>query len=274
MKIKNTVLALFALALLASCSSKKKINSEALVGYSWKLIELNGSQISYAENQRPVEFTLLDNENKTNGFAGCNNFMGTYTLKGDTLTFSPLATTRKACLDIKINESEVLKAFAEVQTITLKNNKLSFLNSKKEIIAVFVKTEKNKAEAATEKGIEKTTEIVEKYWKLKTLNGKTVVMDKNQQKESYFTLKAKDSRIVGFAGCNSFNGTYTLKGNGKISFSKMLTTLKACPGLKINEADFLKVFQAATSYALKDDQLVLKNEKQEILASFEAVYFN
>lgn len=267
------VLALFSFVVLASCNTKKKLTPEMLMNHSWELTTLNGTAISYAENERPVQFNLTEKDNKVSGFAGCNNFMGTYTLKGDTLTFAPLATTRKACPDADINEADVLKAFSEVATVSLENGKLSFLNAKKEVVAVFAKIEKKKAEEAATLTDAKTPEIVEKYWKLKTLNGEAVTMAENQQKENYFMLKAKDTQVRGFAGCNTFNGTYTLENKNQISFEKMATTMKACPDLEINESEFLSVFGAATSYTLNDDQLVLKNEKQDALASFEAVYF-
>ncbi len=39
------------------------------------------------------------------GFAGCNNFRGTYTLEGDSLRFGPIITTRRACGIMSLEQS-------------------------------------------------------------------------------------------------------------------------------------------------------------------------
>lgn len=133
-----------------------------------------------------------------------------------------------------------------------------------------VKTEENseqKQEMVSDNG------IVEKYWKLKTLEGKDIEMAENQEKEIYFMLKTDENRVVGFSGCNTFNGTYTLEKGNRIRFTQMLSTLKACPDVDINESEFLKVFELADNYTINGDILNLNVGKRAPLAVFEAVYF-
>lgn len=133
-----------------------------------------------------------------------------------------------------------------------------------------VKTEENseqKQEMISDNG------IVEKYWKLKTLEGKDIEMAENQEKEIYFMLKTDENRVVGFSGCNTFNGTYTLEKGNRIRFTQMLSTLKACPDVDINESEFLKVFGLADNYTINGDILNLNVGRRAPLAVFEAVYF-
>jgi len=54
---------------------------------------------------RPVTLSFTA-EGKVSGFAGCNNFMGSYTLEGDTLKMGPLASTRMACLSPEAQAQE------------------------------------------------------------------------------------------------------------------------------------------------------------------------
>lgn len=117
--------------------------------------------------------------------------------------------------------------------------------------------------------------ITEKYWKLKTLNGREVTMVETQTRETYFILKSEDNRLKGFAGCNTFGGTFTTleKGNS-IRFTSVLSTLMACPDVVVNETEFLKVFNLADHYTIKDDVLSLNIGKRAPLAVFEAVYMN
>ncbi|WP_299382311.1 META domain-containing protein [uncultured Lacinutrix sp.] len=116
--------------------------------------------------------------------------------------------------------------------------------------------------------------ITEKYWKLKTLNGREVTMVENQTRETYFILKSEDNRLKGFAGCNTFGGTFTLEKGNSIRFTNVLSTLMACPDVVVNETEFLKVFNLADHYTIKDDVLSLNIGKRAPLAVFEAVYMN
>jgi heat shock protein HslJ len=115
--------------------------------------------------------------------------------------------------------------------------------------------------------------ITEKYWKLKTLQGKNIEMVANQEKEIYFILKIAENSVVGFSGCNTFGGTYTLEKENRIRFTQMLSTLKVCPDVAINESEFLKVFELADNFTINGDILNLNVGKRAPLAVFEAIYF-
>lgn len=117
-------------------------------------------------------------------------------------------------------------------------------------------------------------EITEKYWKLKTLEGKDVTMADNQEREQFFTLKTNENIVTGFAGCNSITGTYKLEEGNRIRFSNVGTTLKICPDVDVNESDFLEVFNLADNYTIKDDVLSLNVGRRAPLAVFEAVYMD
>ncbi|QHI39291.1 hypothetical protein IMCC3317_47010 [Kordia antarctica] len=271
MKTKITILTIIALTIM-SCSGGKKSNTESsdsnkgntseIVNTKWIITTLEGKDISNREqNGQIIYFTLNSDGNRVNGYSGCNTFMGTYKLEdGNRISFSQMASTRMICPDAKINESEILNIFNTADNFTLRNGELSLNIAKRAPLATFKKAEMN------------NDQIVEKYWKLKTLDGKDVSMAENQEREIYFTLKSGDNSVVGFAGCNALNGKYTLEKGNRIRFSGMLTTLKACPDVNVNEAEFLKVFELADNYTIKDDVLSLNVGRRAPLAIFEAVY--
>lgn len=65
-----------------------------LAGTGWVLEELGGVTLV------DVEPTLtFGGDGTVTGSSGCNTFSGTYALDGPTLTFGPLATTKKGCAD-------------------------------------------------------------------------------------------------------------------------------------------------------------------------------
>ena len=115
-------------------------------------------------------------------------------------------------------------------------------------------------------------EITEKYWKLKTLNGKDVTMAENQEREIFFTLKKDENRVNGFAGCNNMTGEFTLEEGNRIRFKGMAVTMKACPDVAVNEAEFLEIFELTDNYTINNDVLSLNVGRRAPLAIFEAVY--
>lgn len=115
--------------------------------------------------------------------------------------------------------------------------------------------------------------ITEKYWKLIELNGKKFILSPNQR-EPHFILKKENVRVIGFAGCNSFNGTYELSaGNNRLRFSKMVSTMRACMDAHY-EKDYLRVLNIVDNYTLRGDTLALNKARMATLAKFVVVYLN
>ena len=114
--------------------------------------------------------------------------------------------------------------------------------------------------------------ITEKYWKLKSIEGKEVVFKENQEREIFITLRMNDKTVTGFAGCNTLSGEYTLEGNNRISFKNIAVTMKICPNVGNDERKLLKVLELAKNYSLTNDVLTLSSDKKVSLAVFEAVY--
>lgn len=283
MKIKIATIALIAFTIMG-CNTGKKTNSNletpenntdtadskstnqemSIENTKWIITTLDGRDMSDREkNGQIIYFTLNSEDNSVNGFSGCNSFMGTYTLEeGNRISFSQLGSTRMACPDAKINESQILSIFENADNFTISDGKLALNKAKRAPLAEFKKGEMD------------IEPIVGKYWKLKTLEGQHITMADNQEREIYFTLKSQDNRVTGFAGCNTINGEYTLEEGNRIRFKGMLTTLKACPDVDVDESAFLKVFELADNYTIVDDLLSLNVGRRAPLAVFEAVYFD
>lgn len=92
--------------------------------------------------------------------------------------------------------------------------------------------------------------ITDKYWKLISLNGQSVKMVENQEREIYFILKSENNTFAGFAGCNNITGSYTIAKGNIIRFQNMGATLKMCPDVELNEMDFQEVFEVADNYTI------------------------
>ena len=112
--------------------------------------------------------------------------------------------------------------------------------------------------------------LVEKYWRLTELLGEPVTTPEGA-KEAHMILKKEDNRVTGTSGCNTFNGSFTLKPFNRITFSRSISTMMMCPNME-TETKLYKVLETADSYTIKDDVLVLIRGRMAPLARFEAVY--
>src|SRR5690554_3973304 len=225
----------------------------------WVLETLKGETIVHPDDPREIGFRL--EAGKVSGFAGCNNFMGSYTItEGNKMEFSSMAATKMACFTTTFDEQIFIRAFDKIDAYSFNNDKLELL-SNGEVVATFNKSEKELAP------------VVEKYWKLKTLEGKEVGFASDQDQEVHFILKDHNKTVVGYAGCNSFSGDYNLSNNNTIEVSKLRSTLRVCPDASFKEDAFLKVFSTPTTYQVDGDALTLYKDQKPV-ATFEAIYFD
>jgi len=118
-----------------------KVN-ENLVGKKWKLFGLKGIILSAETYGTGTEAFIIFqvNGNRINGNSGCNNFTGTYKIEsGNKLHFSDMASTRKMCLDMTV-EDLMNELFRNVDNYTLQHDTLS-LNQGETILAQFMASE-------------------------------------------------------------------------------------------------------------------------------------
>ncbi len=102
-----------------------------LLNKYWKLVELNGKDISVnAESGNTEPFLSLNKgDNRVFGNTGCNNLMGSFKVASDygnegKIKFSQMATTRMACRDVNY-EKDFLKALESCDNYSILNDTLS-----------------------------------------------------------------------------------------------------------------------------------------------------
>jgi heat shock protein HslJ len=111
--------------------------------------------------------------------------------------------------------------------------------------------------------------LVEKYWKLTELFGEPVITPEGG-KEAHMILKAEGNLVNGNSGCNTFNGSYTLKPGNRIRFSQMVSTMMMCLNME-TEKKMSEVLEMTDNYVLNGDTLILNKARMAPLARFEAV---
>ncbi len=105
---------------------------------TWRLVEIQGKQISRLSNsKKPIQIRLNSNENRVNGFGGCNNFWGSFNLQeGNRVSFSKMASTLMTCPDLQL-ETELYRVLDRTDNYAIKDNILSLNKAKMAPLAKF-----------------------------------------------------------------------------------------------------------------------------------------
>jgi heat shock protein HslJ len=80
---------------------------------------------------------------------------------------------------------------------------------------------------------------------------------------------AADNRASGSTGCNSFSGTYQVRGDN-ISFSRLVSTRRACLDQKANEQEqrFLSTLGGANRFRLASNRLTIYSDRGRSVLNF------
>lgn len=96
-----------------------------MIGKEWKLQNLFSRDVD-----SDVPLTLKFNADDTvQGFGGCNNFTGTYAMAGDSLTFGPMASTRKSCGAALDEQEYTYQTFlATIEKVKIEDGELQLIS--------------------------------------------------------------------------------------------------------------------------------------------------
>lgn len=116
-----------------------EMSKKPVVNKYWTLTQMNGKPVQMAANQEKAQGFMLSSNGKITGFAGCNNFFGTYNLseKDGINVADNIGMTMKACLDVKIDEQGFTNLFRKAKRYEVKGKTLTLKDSKGQQLALF-----------------------------------------------------------------------------------------------------------------------------------------
>jgi heat shock protein HslJ len=111
----------------------------ALVGTQWTLTALGSGDTAFSAAPDHPALLLFAADGTVSGSTGCNTFHGTYTLSGDSLSFGPLATTRKACeQEVMTQEQAFVQAMEQVTGFSIEGSQLTLVDAGDSALLIFV----------------------------------------------------------------------------------------------------------------------------------------
>ena len=113
-----------------------------LPGTEWRLVSLGPSG---AETDVVAGTTVTANfgeDGRVGGSTGCNSYGGTYEVRGETISFGRLVSTRRACLDQNANEQErrFLAALEAANRFRLSADRLTIFSDRGRTALNFMRT--------------------------------------------------------------------------------------------------------------------------------------
>jgi heat shock protein HslJ len=108
--------------LLAACGG----SSSPLTGVTWKLVSYGTADESLAAVPDVETSLVFGEDGNAAGTMGCNQFNGAYEIRGDQITFGPMASTLMACEEPLMNqETAVLAILSDAATFKISGDTLT-----------------------------------------------------------------------------------------------------------------------------------------------------
>ncbi len=100
----------------------------------WMLVAIAGDTTWGHLPDRIPSINFDSEKNRVSGFGGCNRFGGSYTQTGDSIHFSPLASTQMYCHESQPTESALLEALQRADKIVISKNQLRLFDGSVELL--------------------------------------------------------------------------------------------------------------------------------------------
>jgi heat shock protein HslJ len=253
MKKYYLVLGLSAvLVFLSSCAASQPGSGGDLTGQVWALSELKGKSLVTGTNIS----ALFTSTNKVSGSAGCNQYSGSYSVSGSSITFSSIASTMMACdTPIMAQETSYLNALGEAKTYAVKGSQLSLFDTSGSTLALYNA---------------QTQDLSGTSWNVISYNNGKQAVTSVIIGTSLTADFGSNGSLSGNSGCNSYSGAYKLNGS-QITVGPLASTKKFCndpAGVMDQESQYLAALQSAASYMVEGNTLELRTQDGALAAQF------
>ena len=249
----------FQYTLVEVVSKTPAATTATLEGTTWQLVAYLDDAGNLTLPYREAPATLLMADGQAGGNTGCNNYFGSYTVDGDSLTFGPMGATMMACPEPQSNQEQAyLAGLGNVASYVIVGNQLHFLNADGGIIMAF--------EPQVSAGLTGTV------WSAMMVNNGQEAVTGLIADTQITAVFGEDGTLSGTAGCNNYSTTYEVDGDS-ITIAMGASTMMFCgepEGVMDQEAQYLAALETAAIYTLAGDTLELRTADGALAVSYVA----
>ena len=252
MRMRPIAAVIALVAVVAACSpAAPQANGGQLEGTDWVLRSYDlGGTLTIVPDSQYVDAEFFSN--RISGFSGCNDYHARYRAGGRTLFISKASVTLMACPDESMTlEQTYLKLLDSSRFFGIRRNTLTIYSSLGSPVLVFDAAPRNPLRGE---------------WTVDSFatNANTVSA---VLPETDIDVVFGIANVGGFAGCNSFSGTYGTNGD-IVRISPLATTRLACDQpIMDQETAFLKALQGAARIDVRANSVNLTDLGGSILVA-------
>jgi copper homeostasis protein (lipoprotein) len=134
------VMKFIELSAASTCPAADKPEDKAMPAATpedrtWNLVQLGDMPVNAPKDRPGAHLVLMSKDKRVAGSGGCNRIMGGYTLEGNTLKFSKMASTMMMCEDSMALEQSFLKALDTVTGWSIEGNTLLLKDASGQVVA-------------------------------------------------------------------------------------------------------------------------------------------
>jgi heat shock protein HslJ len=236
----------------------KPAGSKPLEGTYWKATELAGKPTPVQDAKRQAHL-LFQSGGRVSGSDGCNWITGSYTLKGNVVTFGEVAGTMMACIDIGDLDRAFRDALKRATRLTIAGDRLELADATGILVAVFT------AQAQTPPSPLQGTS-----WQLVRFQGGDDKVLTPDDGAKYTVEFGADGRLTAGVDCNRGRGTWTSSGPAQLQFGPLALTRAKCPEGSMHD-HIVKQWGNIRSYVIKDGHLFLSLMADGGIYEFEPI---
>ncbi len=264
MRAIRTLLAAGAVvALAAACSGGSSSDGASDAASDVAALDLTGSWQLASGTTADGEIALVEaapvtldvaEDGTVSGRSACNQYSGSVTIDGSSVTFSPFASTMMACEEsVMAVESAYLIAMGSVESGSRDGDALTLEGPDVEL--VFAAT----SAAAT------STEALDMTGSWLLASGTTADGEIALVEAAPVTMDvAEDGTVSGRSACNQYSGSATIDGSS-VTFGPFASTMMACEdAVMAVESAYLMAMGAVESGARNGDELILTGPSIEL----------
>jgi heat shock protein HslJ len=261
-----TALAVVALAACTSTggsspsadASGSPVAAASLEGTPWQLTDYVGPGGGMLPVPDAVAATALFEGGRVSGSTGCNTYTGAYTLEGDALTVSGVATTMMACEPIPAAvEQAFTTALSSVATYRIAGDVLELTTAQGTVGLRFA--------------VAQAPSLTGTRWVATQINNGTGGVTSVVAGTTVTAVFGEDGKMAGTSGCNDYSGSYTVDGSS-MTLTGLTSTRKACmdDAVTAQEAQYLAALERVTSFTIAGDILQLRAEDGALQVGYQA----
>lgn len=232
----------------------------------WVLTSLNGrppvARPEPGRREGPTITLEFHNEDEFNGFAGCNSYGGHYSTDGGDLAIPKINRTEFDCdvpEKVKQQEAAYFETLANAAGYRVQEDRLTITNAAGQTSLTFALKQAPPLDPA----------LAGPGWVLTSLNGAPPVEGTNITLD--FSQGKYEGRVGGFAGCNTYGGTYVAADEGVVKVGETAVTLMLCQGpagVMEQEEAYIDALRNAAGYRVTDGRLEIESAAGETALVF------